>query len=287
MSSQPLISNSDLTELRMWSMTQGFKPGVTLPEKYRPWVEAMVKDEMVLCCNKKSMDTITSKISGGFSTSVVVVEFHNRRDIEYCTDAIQFVTGCCIHTKKTMIALRIIRTTPWVDGYHPNSITVPEGHSDAPLGEEWKGWASKFREWGDRYVVQVQDLQRFLAVNAEREVTEEIRHPDETAWKSFCLWLDYAIQNEAARKVIYLNSGTTSPRHLDTVFTVDASNAPYGIADMIDNHEFISGEPEKHEVIYLDKDSIGTYGPNNFGEYLTTHFFESDLPKLFYPDQFN
>lgn len=286
MSSQPIISNRDLTELRMWSMAQGFTPGVKLPDKYRPWVERMVKDEMVLCCTRDTMDNVKRLIELGGNTNPVLVEFHNRRDIEYCTDAIQLVTGCCILTKKTMIALRIIRTTPWVDGYHPNSITVPEGHSAAPIGEEWAEWEPYFRGWTlKRHVIMASYLRRYLGANAVREATEELHHPDEARWESFQHWLSHAIEQSSCR-VIYLNSGTTSPRHLDTIFTVDASGAPFGIADWIDNHEFVSGEPEKHEVIYLDKDSIGTYGPNNFGEYLTAHFFGSDLPKLFYPDQF-
>lgn len=286
MSSQPTISNRDLTELRMWSLTKGFTPGVKIPEKYQQWIAGMVKDEMVICCDAAFMEKTRSLIESG-ENQPAVVEFRNRRAIEYCSSSIQLVTGCCIHTKTTMIALRIIRVTPWVDGYHPNSITVPEGHADAPLGDEWRDWFGKFKRWGeDRFTIRADDLQKFLAVNAEREVLEEIRHPDEARWNAFKLWFHHAIQYEATRKVVYLNSGTTSPRHLDTVFTVDASNAPYGIAEMIDNHEFVSGEPEKHEVIYIDPDSIGTYGPNNFGDYLLAHFFGSDLPKLFYPDQF-
>lgn len=212
-----------------------------------------------------------------------------RRDVEYFNSmCMQTVVAACIYTKNEdgeplFLMLKLPQTSKYVQSYHPGTLTFPQGHvtmSDC----------NDFSHIGDPEV-----LRDTMISALQRELNEELYAQHVGGFQQTVINLKMAINNLDMQYTngkawqehfVYLDNIGTAKKHHWFCFEIPVES----IYDNMDNVAIMSGEPDKHSVVWLTlpqiydewlKGNVCPYTMKVFQNLQTVHYDTSDMDRVY------
>lgn len=238
---------------------------------FKDTASELVKDEDVPVIDRQYIPQLEPERLATMDNSPLAIPLRkcNRRVAEFSTQYVQLVSSVLIHTKKTIVLLRLKRDNIHVDGYRINTVTVPEGH--VSWEEPHFNDTFSIAHFHPKFIVNT-----IVRAGAFRELGEEIKVRDDIDYTKVAPGLLYNGRNmqeswnhyiaktlkgegdHVKLRTVFVPEVGSSIKHL--LFCWDIGINDPGWESMVDDYRFLeSNEPEKHEVIYVHDDEISKY----------------------------